>query len=119
MGVRDLPGGIVITGGVTKLDGIAQLARHILKSRVRIYTPDYIGVREPTYTTAVGLIRYAHMMKLILVQLLMPRLPRLSKHLQQLILVRIDNLKEIKEINLVYLIGQRKFSINFSNNRLL
>ena len=61
MGVRDLPGGIVLTGGITKLDGLLQLARHVLKTRVRIHTPEYIGVREPMYSTAVGLIRYAHM----------------------------------------------------------
>ncbi len=60
MGIQDLPGGIVITGGVTKLEGIAQLARQCLQSRVRIYSPDYIGVRDPAYTTAVGLIRYAY-----------------------------------------------------------
>ena len=60
MGVQDLPGGIVITGGVTKLEGIAQLARHCMQSRVRVYSPDYIGVRDPAYTTAVGLIRYAY-----------------------------------------------------------
>ena len=59
LGVRDLPGGVVITGGVAKLEGIAQLARQILQTRVRIYTPDYIGVREPSFATAVGLIRYA------------------------------------------------------------
>ena len=60
MGIQDLPGGIVITGGVTKLEGIAQLARQCMQSRVRIYSPDYIGVRDPAYTTAVGLIRYAY-----------------------------------------------------------
>lgn len=61
MGIRDLPGGVVLTGGITKIDGLLQLARHVLKTRVRIHTPEYIGVREPMYTTAVGLIRYAHM----------------------------------------------------------
>ena len=61
MGIRDLPGGVVLTGGITKIDGILQLARHVLKTRVRIHTPEYIGVSEPMYTTAVGLIRYAHM----------------------------------------------------------
>ena len=60
LGIRDLPGGIVITGGVTKLEGMAQLARQCMQSRVRIYSPDYIGVRDPAYTTAVGLIRYAY-----------------------------------------------------------
>jgi cell division protein FtsA len=61
MGIQDLPGGVVITGGVAKLEGLLQLARHILQTRVRLYTPEYIGVREPGYATAVGLIRYAHM----------------------------------------------------------
>lgn len=60
LGLQDLPGGVVITGGVSKLEGLGQLARHILQTRVRLYTPDYIGVREPQYTTAVGLIRYAY-----------------------------------------------------------
>lgn len=59
-GVRDLPGGVVITGGVAQLEGIAPLARQVMQTRVRVYTPDYIGVREPSYTTAVGLIRFAH-----------------------------------------------------------
>ena len=60
MGIQDLPGGIVISGGVAQLEGIAQLARQIMLTRVRIYTPDYIGVREPAFTTSVGLIRYAN-----------------------------------------------------------
>ncbi|AYC29166.1 cell division protein FtsA [Paenisporosarcina cavernae] len=61
MGIQDLPGGIVLSGGTAKLDGILQLARHILQTRVRLYTPEYIGVREPQYATAVGLIRYAQL----------------------------------------------------------
>lgn len=60
IGVQDLPGGIVISGGVAQLEGIAQLARQVMLTRVRIYTPDYIGVREPAFTTSVGLIRYAN-----------------------------------------------------------
>ncbi|MBK3494484.1 cell division protein FtsA [Viridibacillus sp. YIM B01967] len=61
MGIQDLPGGVVLTGGVAKLEGISQLARHVLQTRVRVYTPEYIGVREPEYTSAVNLIRYAYM----------------------------------------------------------
>lgn len=60
-GIRDLPGGIVLTGGTAKLEGIQQLAREVFKTRVRLYTPENIGVREPMYSTAVGLIRYAYM----------------------------------------------------------
>jgi len=58
MGVQDLPGGIILTGGTTKLQGILPLAMKVLKTRVRIHVPQYIGVREPMYTTAVGLIQY-------------------------------------------------------------
>lgn len=60
MGIQDIPGGVVLTGGSSKLEGIAPLARHILQTRVRLYTPDYIGVREPQYATSTGLIRYAY-----------------------------------------------------------
>ncbi len=59
MGVDDLPGGIVLTGGTTKLEGILPLAVDVLKTRVRIHVPTYLGVREPMYTTSVGLIQYA------------------------------------------------------------
>lgn len=60
MGIQDLPGGVVLTGGVAKLEGLPQLARHVLQTSVKIYTPDYIGVRSPEYTSAVNLIRYAY-----------------------------------------------------------
>jgi len=32
----------------------------MFQNPVRIASPDYIGVREPQYTTAVGLIKYAY-----------------------------------------------------------
>mgnify|MGYP001230769878 CR=1 FL=1 len=60
MGVEDLPGGYVLTGGVANLDGILELAQVVLNNRVRIACPDYIGVREPQYTTAVGIIQFAY-----------------------------------------------------------
>ncbi|GGE66266.1 cell division protein FtsA [Priestia taiwanensis] len=60
LGVRDLPGGFVLTGGVMKMPGVLELAQHVLKHNVRIAYPDYIGVREPQYTTGVGLIKYAY-----------------------------------------------------------
>lgn len=60
LGVYDLPGGIVLTGGVASTKGILELAQDIFQSRVRIAIPDYIGVREPQYTTAVGLIKFSY-----------------------------------------------------------
>lgn len=58
MGVDYLPGGFVITGGVANMQGLPELAQAIFQNRVRIAIPDYIGVREPQYTTAVGIIKY-------------------------------------------------------------
>jgi cell division protein FtsA len=60
IGFRDLPGGIVLTGGVANMQGVLELAQFIFQNRVRIAIPDYIGVRESHYTTSVGLIHYAH-----------------------------------------------------------
>jgi cell division protein FtsA len=60
MGVRDLPGGFVLTGGTVNLPGILELAQTVLASNVRIARPDYIGVREPQYMTGVGLIQFAY-----------------------------------------------------------
>lgn len=60
LGIQDLPGGFVLTGGVSNMQGVLELAGEILQSRIRIAAPDYIGVREPQYTTAVGLIKYAY-----------------------------------------------------------
>ena len=60
LGVKDLPGGFVLTGGVANTIGVLELAQDVFQSRVRIAIPDYIGVREPQYTTAVGLIKFAY-----------------------------------------------------------
>ncbi|WP_442599416.1 cell division protein FtsA [Neobacillus sp. D3-1R] len=60
MGIRDLPGGFVLSGGVANMQGVLDLAQDIFQNRVRIAIPDYIGVREPQYTTSVGLIKYAY-----------------------------------------------------------
>jgi cell division protein FtsA len=60
LGLSDLPGGYVLTGGMANMQGVLELAQVILQNRVRIAVPDYIGVREPQYTTAVGLIKYAY-----------------------------------------------------------
>ncbi|MFO1445814.1 cell division protein FtsA [Bacillus sp. Bva_UNVM-123] len=60
LGVQDLPGGYVLTGGVANTDGVLELAEVVFQNSVRIAVPDYIGVREPQYTTAVGLIKFAY-----------------------------------------------------------
>ena len=60
LGYRDLPSGFVLTGGTVMLPGVLELAKDMLNTNVRIALPDYIGVREPKYTTGVGLIQFAY-----------------------------------------------------------
>lgn len=56
-----LPGGVVLTGGIAALDGIAELASQFLQLPVRVGYPGGVGgmvdmVRHPSYATAVGLL---------------------------------------------------------------
>lgn len=60
MGHYDLPGGYVLTGGSMKLPGSLELAQEVLHQNVRIAIPDYIGVREPQYTSSVGILKFAY-----------------------------------------------------------
>jgi cell division protein FtsA len=55
----DIPAGYVLTGGVAGMPGVVELAREILQAPVRVAMPDYIGVRDPSFTIGVGLIKYA------------------------------------------------------------
>ena len=59
IGFSDVPGGFVLTGGVVNIPGVLELAQYIFQNRVRTAEPNYIGVREPQYTTAVALIKQA------------------------------------------------------------
>lgn len=60
LNIHDLPGGFVLTGGSAAMPGVLELGQAVLQNQVRVAVPDYIGVREPQYTTAVGLIKYAY-----------------------------------------------------------
>ncbi|MCZ8511238.1 cell division protein FtsA [Paenibacillus filicis] len=59
LGFSDLPGGYVLTGGTVSMPGILAIAQVELQSSVRIAVPDYIGVRDPSFTSGVGIIQYA------------------------------------------------------------
>lgn len=60
LGIGELPGGFVLTGGTVKMPGVLELGQAVLQNSVRIASPDYIGVREPQYMTGVGLIQFAY-----------------------------------------------------------
>jgi cell division protein FtsA len=61
---NNIPAGIVITGGTSRMEGVAQLAEEVFNTPVRIGSPSgLIGLsdilRNPIYATAVGLVLYS------------------------------------------------------------
>ncbi|MFB6363806.1 cell division protein FtsA [Paenibacillus elgii] len=59
LGFTDLPGGYVLSGGTASLPGVLNVAQVELASSVRIAVPEFIGVRDPAFTSGVGIIQYA------------------------------------------------------------
>ncbi len=65
-GFIDLLGsGIVLTGGSSKMEGMAELAEEVFHAPVRIGIPQYVGglsgvVHNPIFATGVGLVLYGH-----------------------------------------------------------
>ena len=63
-GYSDMLGsGIVLCGGATQLDGMPELAEHLLGMPARRAMPTGVGgladvVKSPAYATAVGLVKY-------------------------------------------------------------
>jgi len=58
-----LAAGMVFTGGTSKMEGVTELAEEIFHMPVRIGMPTEVNglvdiVRNPTYSTAVGLLLY-------------------------------------------------------------
>jgi cell division protein FtsA len=58
-----IPSGVVLTGGASALDGLAELAEEIFEAPVRLGVPTNIGglqdiVRNPMYATGVGLVLF-------------------------------------------------------------
>lgn len=60
MDYAELPGGFVLTGGCMSMPGTLELAQDLYHGNVRIAIPDYIGVREPQYTSGVGILKFAY-----------------------------------------------------------
>lgn len=58
-----IPAGVVLTGGVSLLRGVAELAKDVFQSPCRVGYPTNIGglseqIKSPIYSTSVGLIIY-------------------------------------------------------------
>lgn len=60
MGWPQMPAaGVVITGGVSAMPGILEVAQHYFDTEhVRLAECDYVGIQNPIYTTSVGLLYY-------------------------------------------------------------
>lgn len=58
LGYSDKINGYVLTGGSVSLPGALALAQAELESNVRIALPDFIGVKDPSYSSGVGMIQY-------------------------------------------------------------
>lgn len=58
LGYLDKINGYVLTGGTVSMPGVLPLAQTELEASVRIAVPDYIGVRDPSYSSGVGMIQY-------------------------------------------------------------
>lgn len=58
LGYLDKINGYVLTGGSVSLPSVLPLAQIELESNVRVAVPDYIGVRDPSFSSGVGMIQY-------------------------------------------------------------
>jgi cell division protein FtsA len=56
LGYKELPGGYILTGGTVSMPGVLQVAQSELSASVRMAIPDYIGVRDPSFTSGVGIL---------------------------------------------------------------
>jgi cell division protein FtsA len=65
-GFEDLiAGGVVLTGGSSKMEGLIELAEEVFHMPVRLGMPQYVTglvdvVRNPIYATGVGLLLFGH-----------------------------------------------------------
>lgn len=56
LGVNEIPSGIYLSSGVASLPGIEYLAEDIFNLPVNVYVPDFMSIRYPTFTNAIGLV---------------------------------------------------------------
>ncbi|MCG8426346.1 MAG: cell division protein FtsA [Chromatiales bacterium] len=73
-GFEDLvAGGVVLTGGSSKIEGLIELAEEVFHMPVRLGVPQYVTglvdvVRNPIYATGVGLLLFGHQNRSIRLQ---------------------------------------------------
>lgn len=54
----DLPGGIVVTGGVSALPGVVELVKKVYQRPVKRYIPDQMGLRHPSFAQGLSIVSY-------------------------------------------------------------
>jgi cell division protein FtsA len=58
-------GGVVLTGGSSRMEGVIELAEEVFHTQVRLGVPQYVTglddvLRNPIYATSVGLLLFGH-----------------------------------------------------------
>lgn len=54
----ELPGGIVLVGGGATLPGIAELAQEVFGVNTKLFIPNQIGIRNPSFAQVISLVEY-------------------------------------------------------------
>lgn len=60
LGIHEVASGYVLSGGVSAMAGVADLAEEVFGHHVRLAIPDFIGVRHPKFMAGIGLISFAY-----------------------------------------------------------
>ncbi|HCT6962909.1 cell division protein FtsA [Enterococcus faecalis] len=55
----ELPGGVVLTGGVASMPGIVDLAQEIFEANVKLYVPNHMGLRNPVFANVISIVEYS------------------------------------------------------------
>ncbi|HFR3424875.1 TPA: cell division protein FtsA [Streptococcus suis] len=54
----DLPGGIVLVGGGAILPGITELAQEVFGVNTKLFVPNQIGIRNPSFASVISFVEY-------------------------------------------------------------
>lgn len=54
----ELPGGVILIGGVAALPGIKELAKQYFSGNVKVFVPDQMGIRHPRFAVSYALGLY-------------------------------------------------------------